>query len=214
MNVQTHTHTHTLVLVALSQINPQIQADNLKEYLEINSDGIWNALTNYRLIKAMTFQDNMLIKTLLHFKNNNFLVNQKKKQEKKKKTPQNIKNLGIVRGRGGDLKSRYGGVDQFSLAEKMHLRGQEAPETTVYLKVNLFTLLQWHADCLIRALNKNIMWARAFAPLPPALFTNTQVIRHHLFFSFCFPSLIVGTSNRIAERTCSDMSQINKTAHK
>lgn len=99
MNVQTH--THTLVLVALSQINPQIQADNLKEYLEISSDGIWNALTNYRLIKAMTFQDNMLIKTLLHFKNNNFLVNQKKKQEKKKKTPQNIKNLGIVRGRGG-----------------------------------------------------------------------------------------------------------------
>lgn len=84
----------------------------------------------------------MLIKTLLHFKNNNFLVNQKKKQEKKKKkTPQNIKNLGIVRG-GGDLKSRYGGVDQFSLAEKMRLRGQEAPETTVYLKVNLFTLLQ------------------------------------------------------------------------
>lgn len=38
MNVQTH--THTLVLVALSQINPQIQADNLKEYLEISSDGI------------------------------------------------------------------------------------------------------------------------------------------------------------------------------
>lgn len=48
----------------------------------------------------MTFQHNMLIKTLLHFKNNNFLVNQKKKQKKKKKkkTPHNIKNLGIVKG--------------------------------------------------------------------------------------------------------------------
>ena len=60
-----------------------------------------------------------------------------------------MKNQGIVR-KGmcvcvcvcEDLKSRYGGVDQFSLAEKMRLRGQGAPETTVYLKVNLFTLLQ------------------------------------------------------------------------
>ena len=32
-NVHTHTHTHT-------QINPQIQADNLREYSEINGNGI------------------------------------------------------------------------------------------------------------------------------------------------------------------------------
>ena len=30
-------------------------------------------------------------------------------------------NLGIVEGEQKDLKSRYGGVDQFSLAEKMRL---------------------------------------------------------------------------------------------
>lgn len=51
-----------------------------------------------------------------------------------------------------DLKSRYGGVDQFSQrSEDASLRegggsvwwwGGEAPETTVYLKVNLCTLLQ------------------------------------------------------------------------
>lgn len=35
-----HTRAHTQALVALSQINPQIQADNLKEYLEINANGI------------------------------------------------------------------------------------------------------------------------------------------------------------------------------
>lgn len=40
MSPHTHTHTLTLALVALSQINPQIQADNLKEYLEINASGI------------------------------------------------------------------------------------------------------------------------------------------------------------------------------
>lgn len=106
-------------------------------------------------------------------------------------------------------KKKTAEVDVFPLAEKMRLRGHEAPETTVYLKVNLFTLLQRHAGCLIRALNKNIMWARAFAPLLPALFASTQFEHHHLFLAS--PSLIVGTSNRIAERTRSDMSRINKT---
>lgn len=38
--IPTNVHTHTLARVALSQINPQIQADNLKEYLEINGNGI------------------------------------------------------------------------------------------------------------------------------------------------------------------------------
>lgn len=41
-------HTHTLIpaLVALGQINPQVQADKLKEYSEINANGIRNAPTN------------------------------------------------------------------------------------------------------------------------------------------------------------------------
>lgn len=69
----------------------------------------------------------------------------------------------------------------FSCSEDASLRAGGAPETTVYLKVNLFTLLQWHADCLITARNKNIMWARAFAPHPAALFAGTQVVRRHLF---------------------------------
>lgn len=127
------------------------------------------------------------LKTLLYFRNNiSWLI-------MGGGAIHNIKNLGIVgvrEGLGGqrDLKSRYGGVDQFSLAEKMHLWGQRALETTVYLKVNLFTLLQWQAGCLITALNKNIMWARAFAPLPTALFTSTQVVRHHLFLLPIFDS--------------------------
>lgn len=40
ISTNVHTCTHTLAPVALSQINPQIQADNLREYSEINGNGV------------------------------------------------------------------------------------------------------------------------------------------------------------------------------
>lgn len=46
---------HTRALVALNQIKPLIQADNLKEYWKINSNGIWIAPTNYWFIRATIF---------------------------------------------------------------------------------------------------------------------------------------------------------------
>lgn len=49
-------------------------------------------------------------------------------------------------------------------------------------------------------------------PLLPFLPLSSLALKLFVTIYFCFPSLIVGTSNRIAERTCSDMSQINKTA--
>lgn len=97
-----------------------------------------------------------------------------------KKTAQ-YREPGNCRGAKGFQKQIWRCWSVFSCSEDASLRADGAPETIVYLKVNLFTLLQWHADCLITARNKNIMWARAFAPHPAALFAGTQVVRRRLF---------------------------------